>query len=75
MRTRTDRIIEEVEEGRMSWKVLEKMNLPVYDENQTVVDGVLKVPGDTITKQEMKDARQSDESIADLVKYKAIEEA
>lgn len=56
------------------WRANESIGLPVY-EGEAVVGSVRKEAGETITKAEMTAAKQSDASIAELVKHGAIEEA
>jgi hypothetical protein len=72
----------------MAWRALTKVNLPYLDEQREEVtneegdvvevrilsSGRLKNPGDEITAAEFKEAQQSDEQIAELVKQGAIEE-
>lgn len=48
------------------YKALTHLNLPFIE--------VRKAPGATITKQELKDAKQTDEDIQELLKYGSISE-
>ena len=72
----------------MSYEVVEAVGLPVMEERvvHTKTDGtevkdfqatgetIRKEPGDSITKKEMEDARQSDDDIASLIESGAIKE-
>jgi hypothetical protein len=67
----------------MAYTVKEVVGLPVIEERE-VAPGVMapvptgetvrKEPGDTITKQEMDDAGQTEEMIESLIESGAIEE-
>ncbi len=57
-----------------SYEVLAKLGLPVFDENGFAVDTVQKNVGDTVTSDELAEAQQTDEQIADLVAGGAIKE-
>lgn len=67
----------------MTYEVLEVVALPVTEMREVYPgikvpiatgDSIRKEPGSTITEKELEDAGQSDESIAALVKSKAIKE-
>jgi hypothetical protein len=55
------------------WIVRERIGLPVYD-GDSVVDTIIKNPGDTVTREEFEAARQSEEDIANLVEFNTGED-
>lgn len=67
----------------MAYEVLEVVALPVQEEREVhpgikamvaTGESLRKEPGDTITKQEMKDHGQSDDDVKSLIRAKAIKE-
>lgn len=55
------------------WRVKERMGLPVY-EGDNVVGTKVKNVGDTVTRAEFEEARQSEEEIAMLVEHNTGED-
>ena len=68
----------------MAYKVLEVIGLPVMEKREIhpgievdlpTGESIRKEPGDTITKQELEDAGQTEDDVKRLLKEKAMEEA